>query len=94
MAFTWYESTVPVDVASDATRLLKMHRQEIEARAALLMRLGWDEATVVDRCRRALEWEFELAAEKPLLRDVEVLVRAVFSRRGVPPSPLEAPAER
>jgi hypothetical protein len=80
MTFAWWEPMVPAMSAErGATARRAMHAAEVRGRAALLKRLGHDEAYAAHRCIGNIEWAFELRGTPPLSREeVKKLVAGVF----------------
>jgi len=76
--FTWEEKPRPFPLAAE--RRAQMYQQEIEQRAALLMRLGYPSAQVKQRLRARVAWDFELHAKPPHAAEVDKIVDGVFKR--------------
>jgi hypothetical protein len=76
--FVWEERPHPF--ARSAERRQQMYRNELEDRAALLMRLGYAAAEVKRRLRARVAWDFELHKKPPHAAEVDKIVDAVFKR--------------
>jgi len=71
MSFDWMESKAPKKAASAKDQVIR----ELEQRAAMLYRLGYDVGYVTRRCLTNLHWEFEGLGDPPISdTDVERLV--------------------
>ncbi len=82
MPFDWLEPRVGQVVRRrEAARTLEAHRRDVRDRAAILMRLGWSAADARERCRRALEWEHDLAPAPAVLSELDTLIAGVYERR-------------
>lgn len=82
MPFDWLVPDVPASVrARGPERLKAQHTDEVRVRAALLRRLGYDEAFATWRCQRNLAWGYERAGEAPLTAaQVAEVVAEVYRR--------------
>jgi hypothetical protein len=56
----------------------ELGRQEIEQRAALLMRLNYTKAAAVKRICDNIAWEYELASKPAFFKDVKDIVDCVY----------------
>jgi hypothetical protein len=59
-----------------------MLRSDLEARAALLYRLGYPAARTKARLRANLAWDFELHGRPKLEREIDKIVDVVYRRGG------------
>jgi hypothetical protein len=59
-----------------------MYLRELEERAALLYRLGYDRARTLARLRANVQWDFELQRVPKFAARLEGIVDAVYARRG------------
>ncbi|MFZ5480317.1 MAG: hypothetical protein ACOZNI_26370 [Myxococcota bacterium] len=80
MPFPWLQSRVPDSIRTRGPASHKrMHEDEVRQRAALLRRLGRDQATAVSRCMAHLGWGYEIAGEAPIGEaEVKALVAHVY----------------
>jgi hypothetical protein len=65
-----------------AARREQMYLEEMEERAALLCRLGFDKARAKLRLRANLAWDFELNETPALAKKIDSIVDAIYARRG------------
>ena len=79
--FEWHRVRRP---PPDAARRTQMYKKEIEERAALLRRLGYDRARARTRLLANIEWDFEIGAGPKLLQpaDVDAILEQIWSRGG------------
>ena len=68
----------------DAERRRAMYRQEIEDRAALLMRLGHKAPAVKARLKKSVDWDFDLHKAPEHAREVDRIVDEVYKRNHKP----------
>lgn len=85
MPFDWLNPTVPSNVrARDPQRRVSAAKDEIRARAGLLLRLGYDQSYATHRCLGNQAWGYEMAGTPPLGReDVGQIVAEVFSGKSL-----------
>jgi hypothetical protein len=81
MAFDWMTPKVSPEFAKKiASRFDEAGRDEIEQRARLLARLGFDRNTVVGMIQRRITWEFELSKLPGFYKDIAKITDRVFRR--------------
>ncbi len=77
-------SAAPKRRSGDADSRLTMYRREIAERAQLLSRLGYPPSRTIARLQANLDWDFELAEQRPQGlsdKDVTDIVKATYLRR-------------
>ena len=75
MPFDWMEPKRPNNAGKGKAEIIR----ELEQRAALLQRLGYDVGHTTRRCLANLHWDFEGTGDPPISdTDVERLVVARF----------------
>jgi hypothetical protein len=80
MPFDWL---YPVRV-NHPERRVEAYRRELQHRAALLYRLGYDEEKARARLLANVGWDFEVGGARPPLQqpEIEAIVKATYRRRG------------
>jgi hypothetical protein len=76
--FIWDEK--PSGYRRDAERRRAMYRREIEDRAALLMRLGYQAGAVKARLKKSVDWDFDLHERPEHAGEVDRIVDDVYKR--------------
>jgi hypothetical protein len=76
--FIWDEKPSAFKRASERRR--EMYRRELQERAALLMRLGYQAAAVKTRLSRSVAWDFDLQANPEHAGEVDSIVDDVYKR--------------
>jgi hypothetical protein len=67
MPFEWMHPRVPSQVtARGPVSRLRVAEQELQERAGLLARLGYDESTISQRLRSRIAWGYELRGDSPV----------------------------
>jgi hypothetical protein len=82
MSFPWYE---PKRLTPSPAKRDEVLRQELEDRAALLLRLGYSKQAAKARLRSNVAWDYELRGKPRTVetdREIDKLVDAVWRRGG------------
>jgi hypothetical protein len=79
MSFPWLEVKRPARIATNRD---EMYRNEVEARAALLFRLGFAKERAKARLRATVAWDFDLHGRPRHAADIDRIVDAVYRRGG------------
>jgi hypothetical protein len=81
MPFDWMH---PARVARPQRRE-EVYRRELEDRAALLFRLGYDRSRARARLRANVDWDFEVGGARPPLdaHAIDALLEGIYRRGGV-----------
>jgi hypothetical protein len=84
MPFDWYRSGPNAAKASGkhVAGRDRMYVTELEEKAAMLLRLGYDREHAKMRLRANVSWEFELHRKPALAARIDQIVEAVYSRGG------------
>ena len=77
--FEWMKPTARAHKA-ESTRA--GWESELESRAALLCKLGYDKAAVEERLKRALVWEYELVGKAAAVKKVSAIVAEAYRGAG------------
>jgi hypothetical protein len=88
MPFDYMHSTPPLQFAHAPEKAELQYRSELEDRAALLYRLGYDREAVTARLRGNMAWDWECSPRPAFVAAVEqaipAIVEKVFSRAKPP----------
>jgi hypothetical protein len=76
--FSWDEK--PRRFKHSSERRQAMYKQELEDRAALLMRLGHTQEDVKARLKKSVAWDFDLHDPPQHAGEVDRIVEAVYKR--------------
>lgn len=84
MPFDYMHVQIPEEFRNAPEKAKAMYRQELKERAAMLRRLGYDEAEVLMRLTTNVRWDWE-ANEAPsiieeLKGELPAIVKEVYSR--------------
>ncbi len=82
MPFSWYHPEPPADASQAGQKAGAMYIDEIQRRAALLMRLGYTKADTKRRIRGNVRWDFELSEDPKHLKQINSIVDKVFTAKG------------
>jgi len=67
MPFEWMNPTIPTQVAARGpVSRARVAEEELQDRAGLLARLGYDDATIARRLRSRIAWGYELRGVSPV----------------------------
>jgi hypothetical protein len=76
--FIWDEK--PKRFTNTNERRRAMYRREVEDRAGLLLRLGYQAKDVKSRLRKSVDWDFDMHKSPEHAADVDRIVDDVYKR--------------